>query len=290
MAKYDDDRPIPPSDEERRLVRWLDNALIYTWKENSDGSKTLRFSCRNPLYEFFDQMMRMGDPGYALAASLFGRAVTDKNVERTVRSRLLTLLACGLHENGCDTRAEITETSVAHFGRFVNVLIADMPQMHVEWAEDMDADDPKRDLRKQPIAVIRGVLLSPALDQRRCVRFWELAAASPGFPLRIFSDPCPPDDGAIFSSYHRRAFGIVFALVSDVAVEKFATHLRDHADRKKVRRWHEPPAGHGKEAGKWTVESESATRQERLNVFHCIAGGIEGNDRRRKVSELFGIV
>lgn len=289
MARYDDNKPVPPSDEERRLVRWLDSAFVFTWKENGDGSRTLRLSSRNPLYEFFDQMMRMGDAGYALAATLFGRKVADNAVDRTVRSRLLTLLACGLHENGCDTRAEITESSVAHFGRFVNVLIADMPQMYVEWAEDMDADDPQRDLRKQPVAVIRGVLLSPSLDQRRCVRFWELAAASAAFPLRIFSEPCPPDDGAVFSSYHLRAFGIVFALVSDAAVDKFAAHLRDNANRKKVRRWHDPPAGHGKEAGKWTVESEAATPQERLNAFHCIAGGIEGNVRRKRVSDLFGI-
>ncbi len=288
MARYDD-KPVPPSDEERRLVRWLDSAFVCTWKENSDGSRTLKFSSRNPLYEFFDQMMRMGDPGYALAAALFGRKIAGNAVDRSVRSRLLTLLACGLHETAYDSRTEITESSVAHFGRFVSVLIADMPEVYVEWAEDMDTDDPKRDLRKQPVAIIRGVLLSPSLDQRRCVRFWDLAAASPAFPLRIFSDPCPPDDGAIFSSYHLRAFGVVFALVSDVAAVKFASHLRENARSKRVRRWHEPPPGHGKEGGKWTVESEDATAQERLNAFHCIAGGIEGNDRRKRISDVFGI-
>ncbi|MEY4744794.1 MAG: hypothetical protein RL272_739 [Candidatus Parcubacteria bacterium] len=289
MARHDDNAPIPPTDEERRLIRWLDNALVYEWKKDSDRGRKLQFRCRNPLHEFFDLMMRMGDAGYALAAALFGRKVEDLNVERAVRSRLLTLLACGLHDDDRSSRARIAESSVAHFGRFVNVLIADMPQMHVEWAEDMDTDDPMQDLRRQPIAVIRGVLLSPALDQRRCVRFWELAAASPRFPLRIFSDPCQPDEGAIFSSYHCRVFAVVFALVSDAAVVRFVTHMRGNANRKMVRRWHEPSAGGGRQSGVWTVESEPATDCERSNAFTCIAGGIEGNERRRRVSELFGI-
>lgn len=287
MARHDD-MPIPPTDEERRMVRYLDNAFVYSWKSSGDG-RTLQFGTRSPLYEFFELMMRMGDAGYVLAATLFGRKVAERNVERTVRSHLMTMLARGLHDAHSYGAAAITETSVAHFGRFVNVLIADMPEMHVEWAEDMDADDPERDLRKQPIAVIRGVLLSPSLDQRRCVRFWELAAASEKFPKRIFSEPCLPEDGIIFSSYHRRAFGIVFTLVSDVALERFVPHMREHATTKCVRRWQEPPEGCGKQAGKWTVEIESATENERQNVFRAIAGGIESNDRRRKVSALFGV-
>ena len=223
------------------------------------------------------------------AATLFDRKVAERNLERKVRSHLMTMLARGLHDSYESDRTVITETVVAHFGRFMNVLVADMPQTYVEWAEDMNTDDPMYDLQPQPIAVIRGVLLSPALDPRRCVKFWDLAAASEKFPRRIFSDPCPPEDGEIFSPFHRRAFGIVFALVSDITVERFVSHMREHATRKCVRRWQDPPAGCGKQAGKWTVEVETATENERKNVFRGIAGGIASHDRRRMVSELFGV-
>jgi hypothetical protein len=164
----------------------------------------------------------------------------------------------------------------------VNVLIDDMPQVHVEWAEDMDADDPKHDLRRQPIAVVRGVLLSPSLDQRKCVKFWELAAASERFPLRIFSEPCGPDDGAIFSSYHRRAFAIVLTVASEPAVDKFAGHMRRNAKHKLVR--HKRP-----DKDEWLVEPEEATENERMNVFRCIAGNVEPHARRERVSALLGV-
>lgn len=270
------------------MVRYLDNAFVCTWKASNAG-RTLEFQNKYPLHEFFDLMMRTGDQGYVLGATLFGRKVQEKSVERAVRSHLLTRLARGLHDAHPDGRKEPAETTVAHFGRFVNVLIADMPEMHVEWAEDMDADDPQLDLHRQPTAVIRGVLLSPSLDQRRCVRFWELAAASSRFPCRIFSDPCAPDDGAIFSSYHRRAIAIVFTHAPAIAVERFANHLREHATLKHVRRWQDPPEGSGAGPGKWTVEAEPATENERLNVFRSIAGGIEVSARRKQVSDLFGI-
>lgn len=270
------------------MVRFLDNAFVCTWKESNAG-RALEFQSKYPLYEFFDLMMRMGDKGYVLGATLFGRKVEEKNVERAVRSHLLTRLARGLHDANPDGRKEPRETTVAHFGRFVSVLIEGMPEMHLEWAEDMDTDDPMFDLRKQPTTVIRGVLLSPALDQRRCVRFWEMAAASSRFPYRIFSDPCEPDDGAIFSSYHRRAFAIVFTHAPAPAVERFANHMREHATLKHVRRWRDPPQGGSPGEGKWIVEAEPATEHERLNVFRSIAGSIEGSERRKQVHDLFGI-
>ncbi|HTK04522.1 MAG TPA: hypothetical protein VL500_02970 [Candidatus Eisenbacteria bacterium] len=287
MARHDVHAPIPPTNEERRMNRFIDNAFVYEWKSSAKG-RTLEFSQRNPTYELFDLMMRMGDEGYVLAATLFGRKVQEKNVERAVRSHLLTRLARGLHDTHYGA-GEIRETAVAHFGRFMNVLIADMAEMHVEWAEDMDAEDPAHDLHPEPIAVIRGVLLSPALDQKRCAKFWELAASSSRFPVRIFSEPCAPDDGAIFSSYHRRVIAIVFTVASDVAVERFAVHMRENAKLKMVRRWKDPPQGGVPSEGKWLTVPEPATEQERKNAFGCIAGGIERNDRRQRVSELLGV-
>jgi hypothetical protein len=277
-----------PTDEERRMVRFLDNAFVCTWRTSNSG-RSLEFQNKYSLYELFDLMMRMGDKGYVLGATLFARKAQDKNVERTVRSHMLTRLARGLHEMQSDGRKEPTEASVANFGRFISVLVGELPEWNVEWAEDMDADDPMRDLQRQPIAVIRGVLLSPSLDQRRCVRFWEMAAASEKFPRRIFSDPCPPDDGAIFSSYHRRAFAIVFTYASAPAVKRFAIHMREHATQKCVRRWCDPPVGGSPGQGKWIVEAAPATENERLSVFRSIAGSIEGNERRKQVHDLFGI-
>ena len=281
MASHPYDKPIPPTDEERRMVRFLDTAFVYTWKASGEGRK-LEFASRNPLYEFFDLMMRMGDAGYLLGATLFGRKVAEKNVERTVRSKLMTMLARGLHDAHYSSTAPIKESAIAHIGRFVNALIAVMPDVHVEWAEDMDTDDPKRDLKPEPIAVIRGVFLSPSLDQRNCAKFWELAAASERFPLRIFSEPCAPEDGVIFSSYHRRAFAIVFTIAPEPAVDKFAGHLRRHATRKMVRR--QRPG-----RDEWIVQPEDATENERQNVLRCIAGNVEPHARREHVSALLGV-
>lgn len=279
MAKHPYEKP--PTDEERRMIRYLDGAFVYAWKTSGEGRK-LEFATRNPMYEFFELMMRMGDAGYVLAATLFGRKVEDGKTERPVRSRLLTMLARGLHDAHESPTAPVREAAVAHFGRFVNALIAALPAVHVEWAEDMDADDPQNDLRPEPVAVIRGVFLSPSLDQRNCVKFWEMAAASERFPLRIFSEPCGPDDGIIFSSYHRRAFAIVFTVAPEPAVDRFAGHMRRHATKKMVRRLRP-------ERDEWIVASEDATENERMNVFRCIAGNIEPQARREHVSMLLGV-
>ena len=281
MARHPYDKPIPPTDEERRMIRYLDGAFVYSWKPSGKGRK-LEFSNRNPLYEFFELMMRMGDAGYALGAMLFGRKIEDGKIERAVRSRLLTHLARGLHDAYDAPTAPIKESTVAHIGRFVNALIAVMPGVHVEWAEDMDSDDPGHDQRPEPIAVIRGVFLSPSLDQRNCVKFWEMAAASERFPLRIFSEPCGPDDGIIFSSYHRRAFAIVFTVAPEPAVDKFAGHMRRHATRKLVR--NKRP-----EKDEWFIEPVEATENDRQSVFRSIAGNIEPHERREHVSALLGI-
>lgn len=268
MAKYRDDldRHLL-SPEERRLARSLDNVLV-----NRQG-----------LHEFFDLVSRLGDQGYVLGAAIFARKAKETNIERAVRSRFLTLVARALYDCKLpDRRGDPRESEVAHFGRFVNLLIEDDPVMFVEWSEDMAVDDPGRDLAAQPTSVIRGVLLSPCLDQRRAVAFWDLSSKSEKFPRRIFSDPCVPDDGVIFSSYHLRAFGLVFTHATESAVRCFASHMHANATGKLVRIWDE-----AEKRGR--IERIPAGEVERSNAFTAIAGYVENHDNRRLVNGIFGL-
>ncbi len=209
------------TDDEQRLLRYIDRALVYAWKTRPDGGRQLIFEEKYALAHFYDLVSRLGDHGYCIGAAAFMRVVADRKSERTVCSKVLTRLA----RIWRDLRAEaglLTEASVAHFGRFVREIIGVVPRMVLEWVEDMDATDPERDLEPEPTAVIRGVLFSPDMDQRRAVKFWALAATSPLFPDRIFSDHCSPREGVMYTSYQSRAFAEFMSLAPVPAVERFA--------------------------------------------------------------------
>lgn len=269
MAKYRDDPDQHyVSPDERRIARSLDAAFAAN-----------KFS----LHEFFELVSRLGDQGYMLSAAVFARKAQESTVDRAMRSRFFTGMARALYDMNSHLRqGDVRESEVAHFGRFVNVLIADQPKMFVEWSEDMDADDAARYIPVQPTAVIRGVLLSPCLDQRRTTEFWDLSARSERFPRRIFSDPCVPEDGLIFSSYHLRAFGLVFTHATGYAVRRFATHMRENATRRLVRTWDE-------QERRGRIDSVAARDIDRANAFSAIAASVEHQDNRRLVNEIFGL-
>lgn len=273
---------VPESVDARRLRRCLDSAFLYAWKSSGNGQK-LEFNDRYSLHQFFDLMQRMGDEGYLLGAAIFAQRVDKGDTERAVRSHLLTRLARMLFDlDYPHHRRIIRESEVAHMGRFVNPLIERLPEMHIEWAEDMNADDPLRDQSRQPTAVIRGVFLSPCLDQRRTEKFWEMASASERFPRRIFSDPCRSEDGAIFSSYQQRAFALVFSYAPEPAVVRFVTHMREHAKTKWLKCFTEG-------TDTWDDYELPAEETERKNAFINIAGGIAEAGRRAKVTDLLGL-
>ncbi len=281
MAHNRDTLEVPDSVEVRRMKRSLDSAFVYAW-EGSGRGRRLVFQNRFSLHEFFDVMTRMGDRGYLIGAAIFAHKATGGEVHRAVRSHLLTRLARIMHDDLMLPAPAVREAEVAHFGRFVDALIGDFPQLHVEWAEDMNSDAPEDGFAPEPTAVVRGVFLSPSLDQRHAVKFWDLASASARFPRRIFSDPCRPEDGTLFSSYHCRAFSFVFSHASDAAVERFIAHMREHAVRKTTKVFDE-------RAQRWHDEEVEALAVDRSNAFACIAGNIADSRRREKVAQLFGI-
>lgn len=266
--------------DEQRLARHLANAFAFERTRTDQGVRIV-FAHERAMQEFFDCIVRMGDAGHVTGATVFTDQVREKDPGREVRAALLTRFARVFYdtEYGADRRP-IRESEVAHAGRFVNAVVAEMPQTHLEWAEDMGDGCPECGLEPQPTAVIRGVFLSPALDQRKAAEFWKLAAASKRFPLRIFSDPCGSEEGAIFSSWHMRAFALVFTNAPEAAVERFAAHMREHAVAKMLKVF---------VSAKWVDKPAPATATDRKNVFDAISSNIEIAARRTFARGLFGL-
>ncbi|MBI4458248.1 hypothetical protein HY633_04760 [Candidatus Uhrbacteria bacterium] len=213
------------TEDEYRLTVLVGRSLSCEWKAHDDGGRKLVFVDAYALNHFYDMVCRLGEPdGHRLGAAVFLCAADKRKIERSVLSKVLTRLARVLF----DVRGAAgnpTEAAVAHFARFIREIVGEVPRMILEWVEDMDTDDAERDLARQPTEVIRGVLFSPSMDHRRAVRFWALAAESPLFPCRIFSDQCQPAEGEMFSAYQRRAFGTFFALAPEAAFQRFAGHV-----------------------------------------------------------------
>lgn len=269
------------TDEGRLLIRLLKDAILYEWVECESG-RTLKFLHLSRSGEFSEAMMRYDDRGYAAGAKFFMGAVVETGLERAVCSNLLTKMAGSHHDqlnNGHD--APVFEREVSFFGRFVRHLQQELPQNVIDWTEDLNTDDPWHDLKSQTTEFIRGVLFSPAIEQRRCLSFWEGAARAKRFPLRIFSDPCDARDGVIFSSYHSRVIGAVFSLVSSIALERLVCHMRECATHKFFLR----SVGDGK----WERLRVAVMEHERLAVFKSIVSHIDSVSRQQEVAELLGI-
>jgi hypothetical protein len=279
MARTIDPRTsdVPLSYQEQRVHRLIDYAFAYAWPDGGPNGRSSRY----PLHELFDLLMRSGNEGYVLVAAVFARKAAEREIARDVRAHVMTGLARALHEFD-GSRAEPRESQVAHFGRFINAVIEGHPNLHVEWAEDMHTGIDGSGLLPQPTSVIRGALLAPSVDQRRAVGFWRLSVSSERFPCRIFSDPCHPDDGSIFSSYHSRVFGLVFSVAPVEAVRRFAEHMRAEATRKLVRRWDE-------ERRASFIEAIEADENDRQRAFRSIIGHIADDRNRHEAANSLGL-
>jgi hypothetical protein len=281
MPNKETDPPII-SDLERRLTDRLRRSFYEEYGlDRLTGKWPGQVRASYVLNEFFSLLHREGDHGYVVGAKTFAQEVGMRNPCRQIVSDILTRVALMVYtESGHEVR-EPRESEVAHMGRFVNELISDLPEMHLAWVEDMNG--PSEGIpSRQPTAVIRGVLLSPRLDQRRCVRFWELTVSSDLFPRRIFSDPCDPREGSLFTSYHRRAFGLVFSVAPIEAVKQYATHMRDNADSVQVREWDE-------DSRRFSTGLRPASEQERGLNFTSIVGYIKDTFRRDLVADLLQV-
>ncbi len=277
-----DERGVPRNDEERVMRRFLDKGIACKW-EPSEGGRKIVFDHPEKLNDFFEMMMRRPSAGFAVGARLFYQGLVAKDVEQTVRSHLLTRLARSLHDSDSEGTSLITESEVAMFGHFVAELIGDWPEIFVAWAGDMNSDDPKNDFRKQPTALIRGVFLSSAVIQKtQSLRFWEMAAESVRFPLRIFSDPCESKHGIVFAPFHLRAFSHILGAVSQSAAERFARQMFAHA-RTKI--FMEPVR-----PGVWERRELPVTENERLQAFNNVVSGIEDGHRRQEMAKTLGVV
>jgi hypothetical protein len=277
----DDTAHFPGTIEERRIFRSLDHVFDLECVDASSG--TFRFVGTHAVQEFFASVGRLGDKGYVLGATWFAERVRNKEVPRAARAHMLTRFALALRDmDSPDERRAFRESEVAHAGRFVAAFVHELPVVVLEWAEDAGTGIPTHGFAQQPTAVIRGVLLSPGFDHRKAVDFWRMSAASKCFPDRIFSDPCRSEDGSIFSSWHARAFSLIFTHAPVEAVVRFVAHMREHAVRK-ASKLHNPATD------TWADEFVPATENERLSLFRSIAGGIELPERRDFVTGLYGL-
>jgi len=220
------------TDEERRLIIGFAQAVAHDWHPDaSTGGRRFEFTNHFGCQQLFRDMNRMGDKGFLYGALLFSRRA--HSLERAVRSHFLTRLALANHEE-LGSHGPVRECAVSCLGVFLDPLLAEMPDLILEWVEDMETDDPACDLERQPAELIRGLLLSSHVDQRRAHRFWELAAVSPRFPERIFSEPSRHDSGGIFMSCFLKAMGRLFSSAPETAVRRFAAVVRERAVNKYV--------------------------------------------------------
>ncbi len=269
------------TDDQRRMIILFNQAIVCLWKDLPDGGRRLAFEDRFALYNFFREMSRRGDEGYLFGALLFSRRSGE--LDRPIRSHVLTRLSrmhFELSRDSGEFDRPPRESEVSNFGQFVNAIVPDLPEAVFEWFEDMNADDAEHGLKPQPTSLIRGVLFSSHVDQRRMQRFWELAAVSPRFPERIFHDPCPPFEGVIFTSYQLRAIGRIFAFAPVVAVQRFAAVIRDKAlDRSELETYDD--------GRRPRVIQVRAQERDREMVFTSILGHLENLARKQLVEGVF---
>ncbi len=265
------------TDEERRLIVNVNEAVNCRWEEAGGAPRRrLAFERGYALNAFYDQMCRMGEHGFLFGALLFARRADE--LERQVKSHLLTRMIRAQYD-WQDQRRPVRESEVSHAAAFINALVSDLTETVHEWVEDMNTDDPHYDLEPQPTAVIRGVLFSVNLDQRKTSRFWGLAAESPRFPDRVFFDPCPPANGSIFMPYHVKVIGNIFSLAPEAAVRRFSRVIKEKAVNKAVL------AGSDDNRKFWT-ELHPASDIERKNILSSILAAVS-NERRPLVAEIF---
>ncbi len=283
----DDPYAVDESSEERRFRYRFEQAIVYELRPAPDGTgQRLVFRNSGALHDLYLSMVNGGDEGYLSGVRLFLR--NAGHMLRSARSQFLNLLAGQLHLIK-PTSAPLRECEVSDFARFVRGLLPapgeDVSRGHfgteilLAWAEDAHTGLPDVGVEAQPTALIRGILLAPSLDQRRAILFWDKAALSDKFPCRIFSDPCPYDEGVLFSSWHIRAFGQLFAVVPPAAVQRFAAHMGDNAIHKMTLREREMRG-----VRRWVPEPVPAEANDRERVFRCIVGMIDNAERRAQVT------
>ena len=254
------------TDDERRLVFRMCQALSHAWRSApASGSRELVFENHSGCVQVFEQMNRMGQNGLLLGALCLSRYL--RGLERQVRSRFLTGLLLAQHEMMSHGQP-VRECETSLFGIFIGALVADFPDVILEWTEDMNTGIGEAGLPPQPTAAIRGLLLSYSFDHRRAARFWEMAARSERFPERVFSDPCPPHEGKIFCSSQLRAFGLFLSLAPEAAVRRFLPVIRDRAVDKTTIVCED-------DNRKVEIIVEKATEQERRGMLAVLVGHIE---------------
>ncbi len=279
----DDDKFRPVSDEERQLVSLFKTALVFSWKEvtQDDGRETvparkMRLDKPHAATRFFEEVIGLGDRGYDIAAHIIAKHLDA--IERPVRSNLMTRMARAIPD--CIMRSrDVQEREISQFGQVIDRLIADFPERFLEWAEDMEADDPWNDLKRQPTSIIRGAFLSSAIDARKTVAFWALAATSAKFPERMFSDPAASgsDASSAFTTYHMRRYADMFAVMSEAALHRFATRMRTHAVSRIT-------ITHDLEKGRIVTE-EPLSARDRADMFRTILSHITDVARRDVVAQ-----
>jgi hypothetical protein len=278
-----DDKYRPISEEERRLLSLFKTALVFSWKETAktgpDGkpvpARKLWLETPTAATRFFETVIGMSDRGYDIAAIIIAKHMD--HVERPVRSNLMTRMARAIPD--CIMQSpEVNEREISQFGQVIDRLIGDFPGRFLEWAEDMEADDPWNDLKRQPTAIIRGAFLAASIDARKTVAFWELAGKSARFPERMFSDPADGStDAASFTPFHLRRYADMFAVMPEAALRRFATYMRTQAKIRRVARF-DPVEGR-------VVTEERLTKLERVAMLRSILTCIPDVDRRRVVEQ-----
>jgi hypothetical protein len=242
---------------------------------------TYRSSSDWELHSFFQCMSGNQPEGFLLGGRVFMKGMEDRNAERALISSVLTRLARMVYETPFTPDREPRDSEIAHMGAFTAAFV---PGRHVhalvEWFEDMHRGIEDCGLVPQPIPIARGVLMSPFFDHAKASSFWFIAAVSRDFPSEIFSHPCMPDEGQVFSSFQCRRFGHMFTMMPDPAVRRFAAHMRDGIRTEYV--WHYDEERHIRRGVIRPVDPDVRQR-----VLKTVLSYVGNGERYALVEELF---
>lgn len=157
----------------------------------------------------------------------------------------------------------------------------------LDWVETLELPPSERDAcGRRLVALARGVLLSPGFLSAPTGSFWEMAAVSDKFPMRVFSVPVSPtDNGCFLSPSHERRFGQLFGLMPEAAVVRFAGHMGREARSKIL--WVPETDENGRL--RRVLKTSPAEPAVRRRAFRSIVGNVADPARKDLVARLLGL-
>jgi hypothetical protein len=219
---------------ERILTTRFDTALQQVLQTCGTDNPKAYDICLTEFWRFCDAVAREREMAYPLAAQIIATRLLTQTVPRALRSLLLTVLARWPFEALGRHSRTLQGKHVAHFAQVLRHM-EERARYYVEWFEDMGngiplsgdkvehvREDGQWFLAPQSTRMMRGILFASRV-KRDMDLFWKLAAETPSFPERIFTDPGDYDRRCCYMTQVQMAqLAAFFTFAPEAAVRRFA--------------------------------------------------------------------